>query len=191
MSTTHVPSYRKHRQSGQAIVTLPDGLGGRRDVLLGKYGTKASRMEYARLVAEWEASIRRPPPAPSPRAEVKRGAASTWPCATPTAACPAVRVCRACYGKRGEGSDPALAVRLADLSAASYPKHPPFGPLGQMSQCLSQCFFALSKCSTLGKSCQGCIGTQKRPGSPPLIVSHLVRTLAHSAALLHGASRCC
>jgi hypothetical protein len=32
------PSYRLHRQSGQAIVTLPDGLGGRRDVLLGPYG---------------------------------------------------------------------------------------------------------------------------------------------------------
>jgi hypothetical protein len=34
----HVPSYRKHRQSGQAIVSLPDGMGRRRDVLLGKHG---------------------------------------------------------------------------------------------------------------------------------------------------------
>jgi hypothetical protein len=47
---THVPSYRRHKQSGQAIVTLPDGLGGRRDRLLGKYGTKQSRMEYARVI---------------------------------------------------------------------------------------------------------------------------------------------
>lgn len=30
-----VPSYRRHKASGQAIVTLPDGHGRRRDVLLG------------------------------------------------------------------------------------------------------------------------------------------------------------
>src|SRR5437660_6262159 len=57
----HVPSYRRHKQSGQAVVTLPDGLGGRRDVLLGKHGTAASRQEYARVLAEWEANGRRPP----------------------------------------------------------------------------------------------------------------------------------
>src|SRR5262245_52321374 len=56
-----IPSYRLHKQSGQAIVTLPDGLGGRRDVLLGKYGTPESRTEYARVLAEWEASGRRCP----------------------------------------------------------------------------------------------------------------------------------
>src|SRR5208337_2656039 len=53
-----VPSYRKHKQSGQAIVTLTDGLGNRRDVLLGKYGTRESRTEYARVIAEWETSGR-------------------------------------------------------------------------------------------------------------------------------------
>src|SRR5262245_53157829 len=54
-----VPTYRHHKQSGQAIVTLTDGLGGRRDVLLGTYGTKASRSEYSRVMARWEASGRR------------------------------------------------------------------------------------------------------------------------------------
>src|SRR5262245_18809066 len=54
-----VPSYRRHKQSGQAIVTLTDGLGGRRDVLLGKHGSKESRVEYARIIAEWEANGRR------------------------------------------------------------------------------------------------------------------------------------
>lgn len=53
-----VPSYRKHRQSGQAIVTLTDGLGGRHDLLLGRHGTAASRQEYARVIAEWEANGR-------------------------------------------------------------------------------------------------------------------------------------
>jgi integrase len=56
-----LPTYRKHKVSGQAIVTLTDGLGGRRDVLLGKYGTKESRQAYARVIAEWEAAGRHLP----------------------------------------------------------------------------------------------------------------------------------
>jgi hypothetical protein len=56
-----VPAYRKHKQSGQAIVTLTNGLRSRRDVLLGKFGTKASRQEYARVIAEWESSGRQLP----------------------------------------------------------------------------------------------------------------------------------
>jgi hypothetical protein len=58
-----VPSYRLHKQSGQAIVTLADRLGNRRDVLLGKYGTPESRAEYARVIGEWEANGRRLPQA--------------------------------------------------------------------------------------------------------------------------------
>jgi integrase len=50
------PTYRLHKQSGQAVVTLPDGMGGRRDVLLGKYDTPESRTEYARVIAEWVAN---------------------------------------------------------------------------------------------------------------------------------------
>ncbi len=56
--SNRVPSYREHKQSGQAVVTLTDGLGNRRDVLLGKYGTAGSRTEYARVIAEWEANGR-------------------------------------------------------------------------------------------------------------------------------------
>jgi integrase len=55
----HIPSYRLHKQSGQAIVTLPDGLGGRCDVLLGRFGIPESRAEYARVLAEWETQGRR------------------------------------------------------------------------------------------------------------------------------------
>jgi integrase len=61
--TNHIPAYRLHKQSGQAIVTLTDGLGGRRDVLLGKYDTPESRTEYARVIGEWEAGGRRLRPA--------------------------------------------------------------------------------------------------------------------------------
>ena len=43
----HIPAYRLYKQSGQAVVTLPDGLGRRRDVLLGQYGTPESRKEVS------------------------------------------------------------------------------------------------------------------------------------------------
>jgi integrase len=55
----HIPSYRLHRQSGQAVVTLPDDLGRRRDVLLGKHGSRESNDEYARVIAEWQAKGRK------------------------------------------------------------------------------------------------------------------------------------
>ncbi len=48
------PSYRKHRASGQAVVTI-DGT----DHYLGPHGTKASRDEYDRLIALWLAGGRR------------------------------------------------------------------------------------------------------------------------------------
>ena len=50
------PSYRLHKPSGQAVVTL-DG----HDVYLGKHDTPQSRQEYDRLVAEWLANSRRWP----------------------------------------------------------------------------------------------------------------------------------
>lgn len=53
-----IPSYRKHSQSGLGVVTLTDGLGGRRDVTLGEYGTAASRAAYLRVVGEWQAAGR-------------------------------------------------------------------------------------------------------------------------------------
>jgi integrase len=57
----HVPAYRLHKQSGQAVVTLPDGLGRRRDILLGQHGSPESRREYARVLSEWETAGRRLP----------------------------------------------------------------------------------------------------------------------------------
>jgi integrase len=55
------PSYRLHKPSGQAVVTI-DG----RDFYLGKYGTAESRAEYDRLLAEWLACGRRLPRPASP-----------------------------------------------------------------------------------------------------------------------------
>lgn len=51
--TQAVPKYRHHRQSGQAITTING-----RDHLLGPHGSKASKVQYDRLVMEWLASGR-------------------------------------------------------------------------------------------------------------------------------------
>ena len=56
-----IPIYRKHRQSGQAVVTLTDSLGSRKDVLLGKHNSPESQLEYTRVIVEWEASGRQLP----------------------------------------------------------------------------------------------------------------------------------
>jgi hypothetical protein len=45
-----VPSYRLHKQSGQAVTTLRDA-AGRRDVLLGPYDSPESRAEYERVLS--------------------------------------------------------------------------------------------------------------------------------------------
>ena len=50
-----IPKYRKHKGSGQAVVTFNG-----RDHYLGPHGTKASNAEYDRLIAEWLASNRSP-----------------------------------------------------------------------------------------------------------------------------------
>src|SRR4051812_4484445 len=51
-----IPSYRLHKPSGQAVVTLSG-----EDHYLGRHGSPESRQVYERLLAEWLASRRRPP----------------------------------------------------------------------------------------------------------------------------------
>jgi integrase len=52
--SVRTPSYRHHKPSGQAVVTLAG-----RDIYLGRYNTESSRREYDRLVGEWLAAGRR------------------------------------------------------------------------------------------------------------------------------------
>jgi len=54
------PAYRKHKASGQAIVTI-DG----KDLYLGPFGSQRSKIEYDRLVGEWLANGQRRPGAGS------------------------------------------------------------------------------------------------------------------------------
>ena len=70
---SRVPSYRLHKPTGQAVVTVRDSAGGRRDVYLGAYNSETSRTEYARLIAagpEKYATPTPPPPANTTVAEV-------------------------------------------------------------------------------------------------------------------------
>jgi integrase len=55
LSGQSIPKYRKHRSSGQAVCTIHG-----RDHYLGPHGTKASKLEYDRLIAEWLVSGRNP-----------------------------------------------------------------------------------------------------------------------------------
>jgi integrase len=55
--STRIPKYRRHKGSGQALIQL----GGER-IYLGKYGSKASKEKYRRILAEWlESHDRREP----------------------------------------------------------------------------------------------------------------------------------
>src|SRR5262245_10711585 len=55
-----IPSYRHHKASGQAVVSI-DG----RDLYLGTYRSAASRAEYNRVIAEWLAAGRKLPTDPN------------------------------------------------------------------------------------------------------------------------------
>ena len=48
-----IPTYRLHKATGQAVVTLGD-----HDHYLGAYGLAASRLKYDQLIAEWMANGR-------------------------------------------------------------------------------------------------------------------------------------
>jgi integrase len=73
-----VPTYRRHKQSGQAVVTLTDPFGGRRDVLLGTFKSKQSRIEYARVIQEWEVNDRRIPAGAPADLTIAELAAAFW-----------------------------------------------------------------------------------------------------------------
>jgi len=55
-SSLRTPSYRRHKPTGQAVVTLNG-----KDHYLGRYGSAASKSEYNRLIGEWLTSGRQFP----------------------------------------------------------------------------------------------------------------------------------
>ena len=60
LRVNELPSYRLHKQSGQAIVTLSG-----KDFLLGKHDSAESRREYDRLISEWILNGHRLPAEPN------------------------------------------------------------------------------------------------------------------------------
>lgn len=122
--STSVPKYQKHKPSGQAVVTL-----GGHDHYLGKYGTKASRMLYERLVGEWLASGRKAPPRDADALTVTQLIARYWefakafyrrpdgtPTGTPTETAqnlkPALRTLRQLYGSLPADEFGPLALKV-------------------------------------------------------------------------------
>lgn len=91
------PPYRKHRRSGQAIVTLSG-----QDHYLGPHGTKASKSEYDRLVGQWLANGRRAlAKEEAPQISVVDLCAHYW------------RLCKTYYVKNGKPTDEKAGVRAA------------------------------------------------------------------------------
>ncbi|HTQ40823.1 MAG TPA: tyrosine-type recombinase/integrase [Pirellulales bacterium] len=96
-SLPRVPTYRRHKPTGQAVVTL-DG----HDIYLGKWNATASRQEYDRLIGEWLSAGRRlPRAAASHDTTIIELAASYW------------RFAQGYYRKDGKPTRSLERVRLA------------------------------------------------------------------------------
>jgi len=64
-SSTRPPSYRKHKASGQAVVTID-----RKDHYLGVHGTPDSRLRYERLITAWMQGEPVPAHEPGPESDI-------------------------------------------------------------------------------------------------------------------------
>jgi integrase len=138
-----VPSYRLHRQSGQAIVTLTDAVTGhRKDFLLGEHNSEASREEYKRVVVDWEARSRRlPQPEPTNDLTIAELIARYWQHVeeyyrhadgTPTGEVQAMRYAlrplNHLHGKMFVGEfEPFSLKAVRELMIRGY-EHPKYGP---------------------------------------------------------------
>jgi len=97
MLSVRLPKYRRHKGSGQAVVTL-----GGREVYLGRHGTAASRQAYDRLTAEYLAAGRHlPPPVGPSDLTVAEVIAAYW------------RHAADYYRKDGEATSELICIRAA------------------------------------------------------------------------------
>ncbi len=110
-----VPKYRKHRASGQAIVSIAG-----KDHYLGPHGTKASKHLYDRLIAEYLLDSRQNRPVGDTRISVVEVLALFW------------KHCKVYYVKNGKPTNEQDAFKLIirDIKQlyASLPADE-FGPL--------------------------------------------------------------
>ena len=116
-SSSRVPSYRRHKPTNQAVVTING-----QDIYLGKWNTGASKAEYDRLIAEFLANGRRLPDS-NDRTVVELLAAYT-------------RFARSYYVKNGKPTRQyGLIVETARSVKRLYGRHlaKDFGPLALQS----------------------------------------------------------
>ena len=110
-----LPKYRKHKASGQAIVSL-SGV----DHYLGPHGTKTSKLEYDRLIGEWLANGRQLPSESTETLAVKDLIARYW------------THCKTYYVKNGKQTDEVGSIKIAMRDTRKLYGQTPvndFGPL--------------------------------------------------------------
>jgi integrase len=90
------PKYRHNKTTGRAVVTING-----KDRYLGKYGSKESRAEYARIIAEWEASSCQLPSDSPPDLIVTELVAQYW------------QFAQGYYVKNGEPTKTLAAIKAA------------------------------------------------------------------------------
>ncbi len=93
-----LPKYAKHKPSGNAVVRL-NGT----DIYLGPHGTKASKLEYDRVIGEWLANGRQTPVGDDNNESftIVRLCAAYW------------RFCKTYYVKHGKATDEQAGVKAA------------------------------------------------------------------------------
>ena len=116
-----IPSYRLHKPSTQAIVTIRG-----RMFYLGRYGSVASRSEYGRVIAEWQAG----PPETPPTSPMMPSVPADLTVAELFRSYS--RHCEQYYVKNGEVTNQVTMIHLALQVARRLHGHNPsrdFGPL--------------------------------------------------------------
>ena len=94
--TNALPKYRKHKRSGQAIVNLSG-----KDFYLGPHGTKASKLEYDRLIGEWLENGRTLPASNGETITVEDLMAAYW------------LYCKSYHVKDGQPTDELASIKIA------------------------------------------------------------------------------
>jgi integrase len=96
-SSKSLPKYAYHKASGQAVVRLSG-----KDFYLGPHGTKASKIEYDRLIGEWLANGR----------QLSDGASDT-PITVTSLCARYLKYCLGYYVKNGSVTDEVASVKIA------------------------------------------------------------------------------
>jgi integrase len=94
--TNSVPKYRKHKASGQAVVTI-----GGKDHYLGPHKSKASKLEYDRLIGEWVQNGRKLPSDGNSDTTIVELVAAYW------------KFAQGYYVKNGRKTDELASIRVA------------------------------------------------------------------------------